>query len=311
MRDLVRWAGLELSEPMIFGLGSGLAFVYLKGEGLSPTRAIMGRGWNLEQCTAERLGVELVERNTDSPEEAWEHVREALEADKPVMLQCDLKELPYWGSKTPFNGHRIVVAGWDEARQIALVADTHFEGLQEVPLEALALSRRSHHGPMGYARHASWTLEGSPVAPDAEAVLKALKINAEAMAVESDVAGLGAMRIFADDVGSWIEQPDAAWCYRYAYQVIEKRGTGGANFRRLYRDYLMEALELVPAIKEAQLHVGMSRAASAWTTLAERFQFASESQSPDPQVLAHIESLAEAVYQFESMFWDQVEERLS
>lgn len=306
MGNLLRWRGVQMSEPMVLGLGSGLAFVYLRGEGLNPTRAIMGRTWNLEENVANALGMRLEEQTTDDAAEGWAQVKACLDDGMPVMVQCDLMELPYWKSKTPFNGHRIVVAGYDEPRGVALISDTHFEGLQEVTLEELAKSRRSHAGPMGYARHASWTLHGDVQTRMEDAIVKALLDNAQSMDVKSDFAGIGAMEVFAKDVKNWRSQPDYSWCYRFAYQCIERRGTGGGNFRRLYRDFLMEASATVPDIQRTQLHVAMARTSSAWTTLAEQFELASREPEPAAGVLAHVESLSEAVFQFESMFWDRV-----
>jgi len=306
MRNLLRWRGVEMSEAMVMGLGSGLGFVYLRGDGLNPSRSIMGRTWNLEENVANALGMSLLEHTTDDAEEGWQRVKIAIDDDTPVMVQCDLVHLPYWGSNTPFNGHRILVVGYDEDRQVAMIADTHFEGLQEVPLESLAKSRRSFAAPMGYARHASWTLDGSVQNSMEDAIVRSLLLNAETMTVDSDFAGMGAMRVFADEVGQWVERPDAAWCFRFAYQCLERRGTGGGNFRRLYRDFLMESLQIVPAIKKSQLHVGMSRAAAAWTTLAEHFEIASRTEVPEGSAVQFVESLSEAVYQFESMFWDMI-----
>ena len=50
-----------------------------------------------------------------------------------------------------------------------------------------------------------------------------------------DFEGLPAMRRFAAEVASWPEvAEDWQWCARFLYQVVERRGTGGGNFRRMY-----------------------------------------------------------------------------
>ena len=55
-------------------------------------------------------------------------------------------------------------------------------------------------------------------------------------------AGLPAMRRFAEETGGWPEETeDWQWCARFAYQVIERRGTGGGNFRLMYSRFLEEA----------------------------------------------------------------------
>jgi hypothetical protein len=38
-------------------------------------------------------------------------------------------------------------------------------------------------------------------------------------------------------MASWMELPDPAWTARFAYQNVERRGTGGGAFRGLQRDF--------------------------------------------------------------------------
>ena len=48
----------------------------------------------------------------------------------------------------------------------------------------------------------------------------------------------------AGEIESWPEATDDwRWCARFNYQVIERRGTGGANFRRMYARFLEEAYQ--------------------------------------------------------------------
>src|SRR5690606_41797888 len=54
-----------------------------------------------------------------------------------------------------------------------------------------------------------------------------------------EFGGLPALRRFAAEVGEWpglLE--DWQWSARFAYQVIERRGTGGGNFRAMYVRFL-------------------------------------------------------------------------
>ena len=312
MADLLRHVGHEFSEPMVFGLGAGLGFYYFKSDHVSPTRQIMGRHINLEQNVADALGLELVGHRTKAEDEAWEHVREAVDSGSAVLVQCDLSHLPYWKTSTPFNGHRIVVAGYNESEDLALVADTHFEGLQRVPLEALSAARSSQAPPSMGNQNASWVLEPGEIADIDQAVLEALEQNRVQM--EEDASGMGGLdvlRSFADEVVGWSERDDAAWCYKFGYQVIEKRGTGGGFFRYLYRDFLREVVEMHPDLAPMQLPVSMTRTAEAWSTLARYMEAMSrqldpEAESPAEDAAHHLESMGEAVYQFESTFWDRL-----
>ena len=73
--------------------------------------------------------------------------------------------------------------------------------------------------------------------------------------------GLPALRRFAAEVGEWPEElEDWQWSARFCYQVIERRGTGGGNFRLMYSRFLAEA-----GREEAEL---AAEAAAGWTALA-------------------------------------------
>lgn len=312
MADVLRHSGVALSEAMVFGLGSGLGFYYLKDNRVSPSRQIAGRNWNLEENTAELLGLKLVSHTSDDPDAGWQAVKDAIDAGYPALAQCDLKYLPYWKATTSFNGHRIVVVGYNDATREAILADTHFEGLQRVSYEQLAASRASKAGPSFGNRQIFWTLEPGTARPIEDVVMSAIEKNARTMEDESDPgAGLLALRSFADEVADWRALEDAVWCYRFAYQVSERRGTGGGNFRAMYREFLFEAAEKFPSVVDKNLGISMARTAQAWTTLAEYMQSMSRTLESgeagrDAVPEGFLSSFAEAVYQFESTFWDRI-----
>ncbi len=83
----------------------------------------------------------------------------------------------------------------------------------------------------------------------------------------------------AAEAGSWPEvAEDWQWCARFAYQVIERRGTGGGAFR----------LDVLALPRGGRPHEAPLAAAAAerWTELAEAFQLASESDEPEPASVA-------------------------
>jgi len=98
-----------------------------------------------------------------------------------------------------------------------------------------------------------------------------------------DYEGLPALRRFAAEVGAWPEAAeDWQWCARFLYQVIERRGTGGGNFRKMYSRFLEES-----GYEEATL---AREASDDWTRLALAARTASEPDEPEP---AHWKALSE------------------
>ena len=145
LADVLRLRGVEVSEAMAFGLGAGLGFYYLVSPALSPSHLFQGRQAHLERTACEVLGAPFRAREEDDAARAWEAVRAAVDRGGAPILSTDLAELPYWRTKTRFGGHRVVLAGYDAARRVAVVADGDRPGLDEVPLDALERARASSY----------------------------------------------------------------------------------------------------------------------------------------------------------------------
>jgi hypothetical protein len=47
-----------------------------------------------------------------------------------------------------------------------------------------------------------------------------------------------ALEKMRNELAMWKDFNDWQWACRFAYQVIEKRGTGGGGFRLMYADFL-------------------------------------------------------------------------
>lgn len=259
LADALRTVGVDLSEELALGLGAGLTFLALESPGFSPTRSFLGRSVSYEHDLCARLGVPFLESIRPSFDEAWGAIVAEIEAGRPVLALTDLRYLPYYATKTHFNGHRLVIAGYDEAH--AYVADTHFPGLQAVPLADLRAAMESDAPPLVTTDCFFGTLR-PPTAPvdPVRLVPDAIRANARHMREE----GLPALESFAASVGAWSEAPDAAWCARFAGQVIEKRGNGGGLFRAMYARFLDQA-------GLGELAALTRRASERWTTLSTRF----------------------------------------
>ncbi len=315
LADALRIRGLDLTEPMAFGLGAGLGFYYLDSPVLSPTRLIQGRQWPLEETACGVLGASIQVRTEDDPVRAWSRVREAIDRGLAPILSTDLRFLPYWRTSTPFNGHRVVIAGYDEEDEVALVADTEREALQEVAFDDLERARASSGQPLGYTGRLWMEVDAparSPVWRDA--IADALRRQARHMLLSQDGhSGISALERFAEELGSWSErardEADRAWGFRFAYQSIEKRGTGGANFRLLYLQFLEEVAPILPAVSRLGLSERMREIAAGWTLLAKSFKDLSE--RPGAQVPEDTVALAREIARGERRFLEEVAARVS
>lgn len=277
--NLSNFYGWGFDEPTCFGLGTGLGFSYLAFED-SPHRGIMGRtGW-LEQAFFEILGIEHEIHDGERFETAWESITTELDGGNPVMLFADIYYLDYFGSGTHFSPHVILAIGYDDEH--VLLADSEFAEHQRVPIDRLREAITSDHVVSLQCRYITFdepTVSRSLEDATREAVRETATymLDPDAAARESQYfpdQGVEQIEAFAEDLPNWIDLPDPSWTTRFAYQNVERRGTGGGAFRRLYARFLEQAGEAValPDGTPDQMH----EIANQWTNLGETLYEASE-----------------------------------
>src|SRR4051794_9420515 len=244
LRNLLAFHGVEISEEMAFGLGAGAGFYYLAMEDSSPSRWFNGRTARLEETFRELAGAALELRTfpEEEAEEAWEAARSEVDAGNPALLLTDIYHLDHYGNSAHFPGHAVVLAGYDS--EVAHLSDTGFADLQTTRLESLARARHSGHPAYPLEGHMFTVGEEIYRAQLEAAVPRAIARAASEMLEPpfGPFAGLPALERLAAEAGSWPEAvEDWQWCARFAYQVIERRGTGGGCFRLMYSRFLAEA----------------------------------------------------------------------
>ncbi len=266
LRNLLGFHGIEISEEMAFGLGAGACFYYLALDDTSPSRWFNGRTARLEESFRDLTGAALELRTFAAGDEgAWEAARAEVDAGNPALLLTDIYYLDHYGNSAHFPGHAVVLAGYDD--EVAQLSDTAFEQLQTTRLENLAQARHSGHPAYPLEGHMFTVADTVDRGQLEAAVPRAIARAAQEMVEPTlgEFAGLPAIERLAAEAGSWPEAvEDWQWCARFAYQVIERRGTGGGAFRLMYSRFLEEA-----GRDEAPL---AAEASARWTELAEAFK---------------------------------------
>ncbi|MHA3024023.1 BtrH N-terminal domain-containing protein [Mycobacterium sp. BMJ-28] len=280
---LAKHAGLELSEPMLFGLGAGLSFIYWDSKQQElPFLGGRVKPFALTQNLATRLGLTLRVQETTSPRKAWDQVRASIDQGNPVGLQLDSHELEYFGSREHFAGHVVAMYGYDTER--AYLVDTAQQGgAVTTSLDSLARARAAR-GPMS-ARHRSFTVEllasdTDPCEYVLPAIVPAISACAEAF-LTPPISSLGSRGIgtAATRIQSWfdrVENPSES--LPVIATLMERAGTGGALFRNLYRDFLTECQHLLRDMPGADILQqgidGFAESAVLWTRAAKLIETA-------------------------------------
>ena len=276
LRNLLGFHGVEISEEMAFGLGAGACFYYVVLDQHSPSRFTNGRAARLEENFLDLTGVPLRLRTDTDPDASWEIAKGAVDEGRPVLLLTDLYYLDHYGRSAHFPGHAVVLAGYDE--ELAWLSDTSFEDLQTTSLEGLREARHAQQPIFPLEGHAVDLPQGSEINRD------------DLIAQAPRAIGRAACQMLEPPLGE-----DWQWCARFLYQVIERRGTGGGNFRRMYARFLEEAGYDESAIAD--------EAAKDWSRLALAARTASEPEQPDPEHWRALAAEAKRVLDAEERLW--------
>ncbi len=278
---LLRHDGLDLPEPVLFGLGEGLGFVYWDAKNMDfPFLGGRVKPAVLTATAAARLGMTLHVQETTSPRKAWQNVVAALSAGRPVGLQLDSFHLDHFTTKVHFGGHFVAMYGYDDSH--AYLVDTAQQG-GTVKTTLASLERaRNERGPMA-ARNLSYTVTGTGGRPDlGSAVRKAIAANAHAF-LNPPIANLGHRGIgkAARRVTGWLDRAgDPSRDLPLAAMLMERGGTGGSLFRAMYRDFLAEAAAIVDDEDLRLGHRLYAGIAPLWTEVSHHIAAAGETGDP-------------------------------
>ncbi len=270
---LLRDKGVEISEPMIFGIGSGiffghLPFVKMAGVTISTFRSQPGAVF---RKSAKRLGCKFITARFRNPQKGMDALRRVLQTGQIVGLTTNIYWLSYFPNRFrfQFNGHNVVVL--HEIENGFRLSDPMLESPVDCPAEDLERARFAHgplesHGFMYYP-------QSVVLAPDLRrACIEGMKDTCNMMLrIPLPIFGIRGMRFLAKKV---IKSPDKLGfqgaCRELSsiVRMQEEVGTGGAGFRYMYAAFLQEAAELFGSDDLALLSAKMTAIGDIWREFA-------------------------------------------
>ncbi len=289
---LYHYCGLDIPEEAVFGLGSGIDCFYLESDTLDPPVVVFGRNVTMEADLAHALGVDYRETIEMDEARAWEVVRREVDEGRPTMLSGDIFYLDYRDYKVHFPAHRFVLVGYDDEQQKAFVADRLDPEPQACSYGAVATSRNP---PVGLSTHNLWgKFHDTEIRHSLEeACSTALRRSADRMlgrdTSQADLmqasaggqglrltTGLEGIAQFSREVVRWQERDRVDFIASYVSKSLEKFGTGGGNFRKMYATFLAWSRERWPDLVPEKAPALADRAAGCWTQVAATLADASK-----------------------------------
>lgn len=276
---LLRQIGIELSEPMLFGLGQGLGFIFWNMKSMDfPFIGGRVKPDILTENIARNLNLELTVKKTSSTQKAWDNVKELLDKGQVVGLKLDCFHLEYFSQPFHFAGHYAAIYGYDNDN--AFLVDTRQQGGQvKTSLKSLALAR-AEKGAMA-SKNLYYTLKQSDKKFDLKkAIPTAIRNNATEY-LNPPITNIGYKGILktSSEIVKWFKtSKDIETEFKASAMLMEKAGTGGALFRNLYRDFLKESYGLLKLNKLKAGHEAFTEIATLWTTVSQLFEKVSETK---------------------------------
>ena len=273
---LLKHSGLELSEPMLFGLGQGLGFIYWKMSIMNlPFIGGRSKQFDLTIALCRNLNIMLDARETSAQKKAWSNISNYIHQGIPVGLQVDMFHLEYFEHPFHFAGHFVCMYGYDSTH--AYLSDTGT--LRKTSLESLEKAR-FEKGPMA-SKARSWTIELQKDQPALKDIIPKAIGEIASSFLNPPIKNLGYKGIhkLSKEIVNWIDMsPAPQEDLVLSALVMEEGGTGGSLFRNLFRDFLKESQEYLPGNERLRTACELyTLAAANWAEIARLIREAGKS----------------------------------
>ena len=286
MASLLSHAGLPMSEPMAFGLASGLAFAYLPIVKLSgmPLIAYRMPPKHLIKTLSKRLGARLNSRTFGNPEQGRRELDALLDQGRLAGLQSSVFWLPYFPPEMRFhfNAHNLLAYGRDGDEY--LISDPVFE--EPVRCAAADLQKARFAKGALAAKGLMYWLDDVPQEQDWEKLIRQAVLGTTRILDGMPLPWIGIRGI--QHLARQVERLDPAQTkYNRLYlthivRMQEEIGTGGAGFRFMYASFLQEAGEKIGAAELGEASARLTAIGDDWRQFASACVRASRSKGEAP-----------------------------
>ena len=255
LRNLLKHSGLNISEPMLFGIGSGLAFAYMsniKGVGGFPLTAIRLPMGVIIKKIEKLCKIEFFKKKFKTTEEAIQKANQMLNTNQAVVVCVDMYYMKYLPAfmhvHVPF--HFIVLVGRDEKSYA--ISDPYYSDIGILDINQLKLAWQTHaafanDNLLAYVKNIPKDINWK------KAIKKAFSTTCLNMLLQVGVRkilpifGVEGIKFFAKKMLSWPKKYQGFALREgllYTPTIFEEQGTGGGAFRILYGAFLQEAADI-------------------------------------------------------------------
>lgn len=274
--NLLKQAGVsQITEPLAFGIGSGLFYIYIPLLKINNGPAIAFRSMpgQVFKRTCKELGIPVVRETFSSKVNAQAFLDQQLAEGRVVGCQVGVYFLTYFPKeyRFHFNAHNIIVYGKENDRY--LISDPVMEtvtSLSDYELERVRFAKGAL-APKGQVYFPKTTA----VVTDEQirrGIKAGIKKNAWYMLkIPGNISGVRGIKYTANKINTWKDSLGLDTSKLYLAQLVrmqEEIGTGGGGFRYIYGAFLQEAYQYLPKDELLELSKQFTRSGDLWRDAA-------------------------------------------
>ncbi|WP_074407508.1 MULTISPECIES: BtrH N-terminal domain-containing protein [Aquimarina] len=270
--NLMKHNGFNVSEPLVFGIGSGLLFCYIPFLMVNHAPALTYRAMPgfIFKRFAKRVGIKIKREKFKNPQNAKARLDENLKKNNPVGLQVGVYNLIYFPDeyRFHFNAHNLVVYGKKEDSY--LISDPVMETVTTLTAKELEKVRfaKGAFAPKG---HMYYPIDFPKELALEKAIVQGIKQTCREMLAPVPIVGVKGIRTVAKLIRKWPKKKGTKVANHYLGQVVrmqEEIGTGGGGFRYIYAAFLQEAGNLLKNDTLIELSTEMTAIGDSWRDFA-------------------------------------------
>jgi hypothetical protein len=271
--NLLKHYGISLSEPMIFGIGSGLFFSYMPFIKVNDIPVVSFRPWpgQIFNRINKRLGIKIERQKFRDQAESMAALDRNLDLGIPTGCLVGVYHLTYFppAYRFHFNAHNIVVVGRENGEY--LVSDPIMPSIVRLSIKDLARVRFAKgtyppRGRMYYIQDVPGTFDLK------DAILKGIHHACNDMlTIPVPLFGIKGIRYLSRRMRNWPKKYGDKKAALYLGQVVrmlEEIGTGGAGFRFIYAAFLQESSLILEMPRLSEISAEMTAVGDRWREFA-------------------------------------------
>lgn len=286
--SLLKYHGLNISEAMVFGIGSGYFFAYmpfvkLNGIPLASFRPVPGM---IFAKAAKRMGIKMKKQSfRKQPKRAMDELDRVLEKKLPVGIQSGVFHLSYFppAYRFHFNAHNLTVYGKED--NTYHISDPVMEYPTTLTYDELKKARFAK-GPLSPNGKMYYPIEIPEEIDLKSAIRKGIKQTADWMlTIPVPLFGVKGIRYLSKRLRNWPNKLGTKRAAAYLAQLVrmlEEIGTGGAGFRFIYAAFLQEVAGVMEDDRYNELSKEMTNIGDKWRNVSSLAAQICKGRSSDP-----------------------------